>query len=158
MKITKIDCIPLSVPTPMRGANTSASVLFVKLHTDDGLVGYADAGMVSQDIVISMIKSWAPVLIGANPLDKGLIMARLAPSIRSVWGVSYPAAVATIDFALWDLCGKALNQPIYQLLGGKAVDKLIFNFFIHTENTPKARAKPPRKPKKQPLQVSEVSD
>ncbi len=136
MKITKIDCLPLSVPTPMRGPKTSASVLFVKLYTDEGLVGYADAGMVSQDIVISMIKSWAPALIGANPLDRGLIMAKIAPSIRSVWGVSYPAAVATIDFALWDLCGKALNQPIYQLLGGKAVDKLIFNFFIHTENTP----------------------
>ncbi|MEK7353168.1 MAG: mandelate racemase/muconate lactonizing enzyme family protein, partial [Chloroflexota bacterium] len=86
--------------------------------------------------VILMIKGWERILIGANPLDRGLIMEKLSRSIRSVWGVSYPAAVATIDFALWDLCGKALNQPVYQLLGGKAVEKLMFNFFIHTENSP----------------------
>ena len=136
MKITQIECIPLSIPTPMRGANTAGNALFVKLHTDEGLVGYADAGMVSQDIVVSMIKSWEPILIGANPLDRGPIMAKVSRAIRSVWGVSYPAAVCTIDFALWDLCGKALDQPVYQLLGGKAVDRLIFNFFIHTENSP----------------------
>lgn len=56
MKITKVECIPLSVPTPMRGPSTAGNILFVKVSTDEGLVGYADAGMVSQDIVISMIK------------------------------------------------------------------------------------------------------
>ena len=136
MKITHIECIPLSVPTPMRGEGAAGNILMVKIHTDEGLTGIADAGGVNQDIVISMIKTWEPILIGADPLDKGLIMAKLNRFIRSVWGVSYPAAVATIDFALWDLAGKALNQPIYQLLGGRAVEKLMFNFFIHTENSP----------------------
>ncbi len=136
MKITQIECIPLSVPSPMRGPKTVSPILFVKIHTDEGLVGYADAGGVNQDIVIAMVKDFAPALIDANPLDRGLIMAKLNRGIRSVWGPSYPAAVCTIDFALWDLCGKALNQPVYQLLGGKAVDKLVFNFFIHSENTP----------------------
>ena len=120
----------------MRGPKVLNNVLFVKVHTDEGIVGYADAGQVNQDIVTAMIKSWAPALIGANPLDRGRIMARISGAIHSVWGVSYPAAVCTIDFALWDLCGKALNQPVYQLLGGKQVDKLIFNFFIRTENSP----------------------
>lgn len=136
MKITHIECIPISAPTPMRGPNTASNIVLVKLHTDEGLVGIADAGSVNQDVVIAMIKSWERFLIGANPLDRGVIMEKVSRGIRSVWGPSYPAAVATIDFALWDLCGKALNQPIYQLLGGKAVDKLVFNFFIHTENSP----------------------
>ncbi len=136
MKMTQIECIPLSLPSPMRGPHVPNNVLFVKLHTDEGLVGYADAGQVNQDIVVSMIKTWERDLIGANPLDRGPIMAKVSRGIRSVWGASYPAAVATIDFALWDLCGKAVNQPVYQLLGGKAVDKLVFNFFIHTENSP----------------------
>src|SRR3990172_425594 len=136
MKITQIECLPISAPSPMRGPNAASNILLVKLHTDEGLVGIGDAGGVNQDIVVSMIRSWERILIGAKPLDRGLIMEKLSRGIRSVWGVSYPAAVATIDFALWDLCGKALNQPIYQLLGGKAVDKLMFNFFIHTENTP----------------------
>jgi L-alanine-DL-glutamate epimerase-like enolase superfamily enzyme len=136
MKISRIDCVPLSLPSPMRGPKVFANVLFLKLYTDEGLIGYADAGQVSQDIVIAMVKDFAPAIIGANPLDRGLIMARVSRGIRSVWGPSYPAAVCTIDFALWDLCGKILNQPVYQLLGGKAVDKLVFNFFIHSENTP----------------------
>ncbi len=148
MKITKIECVPLSVPSPMRGPKSVSSVLFVRMHTDTGLVGYADAGMVNQDVVTSMIKGWEPVLIGANPLDRGLIMARLNGAIRSVWGVSYPAAVATVDFALWDLVGKALKQPVYQLLGGKAVDKLVFNFFIHSENSPDGPRKAAEEAKK----------
>ncbi len=135
MKITEIECIPLSLPSLMRGPRVLNNVLFVKVHTDEGIVGYADAGQVNQDIVTTMIKGWAPALIGANPLDRGRIMANLSRAIRSVWGVSYPAAVCTIDFALWDLCGKAVNQPVYQLLGGKQVDKLVFNFFIHSENS-----------------------
>ena len=141
MKINQVECIPLSLPSPMRGPNVLNNVLFVKLHTDEGLVGYADAGQVSQDIVVSMIKAWERDLIGADPLDRGPIMSKVSRGIRSVWGASYPAAVATIDFALWDLCGKAMNQPIYRLLGGKAVEKLVFNFFIHSENSPEGPKK-----------------
>jgi L-alanine-DL-glutamate epimerase-like enolase superfamily enzyme len=134
MKITKIECIPLSIPTPMRGEGRSGDILLVKIHTDEGITGIGDAGGVHQDIVTLMIKSWEPVLIGANPLNRGLIMSRLSWAIRSVWGMSYPAAVCTIDFALWDLVGKAFNQPVYQLLGGKAVEKLRFDFFLHANN------------------------
>ncbi|MEK7354362.1 MAG: hypothetical protein AABZ77_07650, partial [Chloroflexota bacterium] len=93
MKITQIECIPISAPSPMRGPSAVSNILLVKLHTDEGLVGIADAGGVNQDIVILMIKGWERILIGANPLDRGLIMEKLSRSIRSVWGVSYPAAV-----------------------------------------------------------------
>ncbi len=141
MKITEIECVPLSLPTPMRGEGTAGRVLMVKIHTDEGITGMADAGGVNQDIVIAMIKSWAPVLIGANPLDREPILSKIRGALHAVWGVSYPAAVCTIDFALWDIAGKALNQPVYQLLGGKVVDKLIFNFFIHTENSPQGAKK-----------------
>ncbi|MFC1949769.1 mandelate racemase/muconate lactonizing enzyme family protein [Chloroflexota bacterium] len=136
MKITQIECVPISVPSSMRGEGRVSNVLLVKLHTDEGITGMADAGGVNQDAVIVMVKSWEPILIGANPLDRGLIMAKLSRSIHSIWGMSYPAAVATIDFALWDLVGKALDQPVYQLLGGKACEKLRFDFFIHTDSSP----------------------
>jgi L-alanine-DL-glutamate epimerase-like enolase superfamily enzyme len=136
LKITQIECVPLSIPTPMRGPGTAGRLLLVKIHTDEGITGIADAGGVNQDIVISMIKTWENVLIGANPLEREPILSKIRGALHNVWGVSYPAAVCTIDFALWDLAGKALNVPVYQLLGGKAVDKLMFNFFIHTENSP----------------------
>jgi len=125
----------------MRGEGTAGRILLVKIHTDEGLTGIGDAGGVNQEIVISMIKSWEKALVGANPLDREPILSKIRGSIHSVWGPSYPAAVCTIDFALWDLAGKALNVPVYQLLGGKMVDKLLFNFFIHTENSPEGPRK-----------------
>jgi len=136
MKITKIECIPLSMPQSMRGEGNSIPTVLVKLHTDEGITGMADAGIVNQDVVIAMIKSWEPFLIGANPLDIGIIMSKVGRSIHSVFWVSYPAAVSTIDFALWDLAGKAYNQPLYQLLGGRANEKIRFEFYLRTDSTP----------------------
>jgi L-alanine-DL-glutamate epimerase-like enolase superfamily enzyme len=139
MKITSIECLPISAPSPMRGQGRTSDILLVKIHTDEGITGIGDAGGVNQEAIIMMIKGWARVLIGANPLDRGPIMAKISGAIGSVWGMSYPAAVTTIDFALWDLAGKAFNQPVYQLLGGKQVEKLRYNFFIHSENSPRGK-------------------
>jgi L-alanine-DL-glutamate epimerase-like enolase superfamily enzyme len=139
MKITRIECVPLSLPTPMRGKDRFGNILLVKIHTDEGITGIGDAGGVNQEIVTAMIKSWEPLLIGADPLDRGVIFNRISWGIKAVWGVSYPAAVCTVDFALWDLVGKAYNQPVYRLLGGKAVDKLRFDFFIHCGRTEESR-------------------
>jgi L-alanine-DL-glutamate epimerase-like enolase superfamily enzyme len=88
-----------------------------------------------------MVKSWKPFLIGANPLDRGVIMSKLSRFITSSWDPSYPAAVSTIDFALWDLVGKILNQPVYQLLGGKAVEKLRFEYYVRPDASHTGMAK-----------------
>ena len=53
MKITQIECIPLSVPTPMRGKGTAGRLLLVKIHTDEGIIGIGDAGGVNQDAVVA---------------------------------------------------------------------------------------------------------
>lgn len=141
MKITQIECLPLSLPRKMQGENARpANILMVKIHTDEGITGIGDAGGVNQEAVIMLIKSWESMLIGANPLDKGQIYAQLAGrTIGSTWGISYPAAVTTIDFALWDLVGKAFKVPVYQLLGGKAVEKLRYSYFITSETAPTAK-------------------
>jgi L-alanine-DL-glutamate epimerase-like enolase superfamily enzyme len=120
------------MPRKLHGENARPSnILMVKIHTDEGITGIGDAGGVNQEAVIMLIKSWESTLIGANPLDKGQIYAQLAGrTIGSTWGISYPAAVTTIDFALWDLAGKAFKVPVYQLLGGKAVEKLRYSYFI----------------------------
>jgi L-alanine-DL-glutamate epimerase-like enolase superfamily enzyme len=129
MKITEIECVPISLPLKGQPGRLN-DLLLIKIHTDEGITGIGDGGLVSQDIVTMMVKSWAPVLIGADPLDTGKIMGRLSGAIRAIWGMSYPAAVAGVDYALWDLKGKALNQPVYQLLGGKQVEKLRYNYFL----------------------------
>jgi L-alanine-DL-glutamate epimerase-like enolase superfamily enzyme len=134
MKITKIECIPLSLPRPApskRGNN----IVLVKMHTDEGIVGVADGGEYAkafgdQDIVMLLIKYWEPILIGANPFDKEIILSKLSHFIHNNTGLSFPNVVGLIDFALWDLVGKALNQPIYQLLGGKACEKLAVDYIV----------------------------
>jgi L-alanine-DL-glutamate epimerase-like enolase superfamily enzyme len=126
LKITKIECVPLTLPPNDRPGR----ILLVKIHTDEGITGLGDAGGVNDEAAIMMFKAWSRVLIGADPLDRTRIMSVLSNSIHSIYGVSYPAAVATIDYALWDLAGKALNQPVYKLLGGRALEKLRFSVFI----------------------------
>jgi L-alanine-DL-glutamate epimerase-like enolase superfamily enzyme len=138
MKITQVECVPLTLPSSL---GRTTNVLLVKIHTDEGFTGIGDGGGVSQELVTTMIKSWKPFLIGANPLDRGLIMSKLSRFITSAWGPSYPAAVCTIDFALWDLVGKILNQPVYQLLGGKAVEKLRFEYYVRPDASPTGVAK-----------------
>ena len=140
MKITQIECIPLSLPRKMKGENARpGDILLVKIHTDEGITGIGDAGGVNQDFITMMIKSWESFLIGANPLDRGPLYTKMSRVIGSTWGISYPAAVTTMDFALWDLAGKAYNQPVYQLLGGKQVEKLRYNYFISSETAPTAK-------------------
>ena len=129
MKITEIECVPISLPLKSQPGRMN-DLLMVKIHTDEGITGVGDGGLVSQDIVTMMIKSWAPVLIGADPMNIGKIMGRLSGAVHAIWGMSYPAAVAGVDYALWDLKGKALNQPVYNLLGGKQVEKLRYNYFL----------------------------
>jgi L-alanine-DL-glutamate epimerase-like enolase superfamily enzyme len=126
MKITRLECLPLSLPPKDRPSR----ILLVKIHTDEGITGFGDAGGVNDEAAVMMFKAWSRVLIGADPLDRSRIMSVLRKSLHSIYGVSYPAAVATIDFALWDLAGKALNQPVYNLLGGKAVEKLRYSVFV----------------------------
>jgi len=135
MKITKIECLPLSLTRPPPSKRTNKVVL-IKMHTDEGIVGVAEGGEYintsgDQDIVMLIIKCWEPILIGANPFDKELILAKINHFIYNITGgLSFPNVVALIDFALWDLVGKALNQPIYQLLGGKACEKLAVDYVI----------------------------
>jgi len=134
MKITKVEAIPCSIPRKEGGAGSN--VVLVKIHTDEGIIGAADGGTCGQDAVMNAIKTQAPMsLIGENPFDIGKIMTRLN---RGFGGVNV-TAVATIDFALYDIIGKALNQPVYQVLGGKANDKLAIGMMM-SHGTPKEMA------------------
>jgi L-alanine-DL-glutamate epimerase-like enolase superfamily enzyme len=142
MKITKVECTPLSLPREGQGPT---NVVLTKIFTDEGVVGVADSGATYpagvQDAIMLLVKVWEPVLIGANPLDTELIIAKLCNYLYNDM-IQCPPAVATVDFALWDLVGKLYDKPVYQLLGGKANAKLKYNYFItgHASPTPEARA------------------
>lgn len=94
---------------------------WVRIWTDSGQYGLGEAspmayGNASLEIIAS---AFAPMLIGADPLDHRVLQDRLFHHHIKVGPEgAYAAALAAIDIALWDLKGKLLQQPIYKLLGG----------------------------------------
>ncbi|HLI00676.1 MAG TPA: mandelate racemase/muconate lactonizing enzyme family protein [Acidimicrobiales bacterium] len=94
---------------------------FVRITTDDGLVGIGEAspmagGLASLGIVA---RDLAPRLVGTDPLDHAVVLDRLYHDLIKLGpDGALTGALAAVDTALWDLAGKALNQPVYKLLGG----------------------------------------
>ena len=133
MKITKVEVIPISTPMKrvqiMRGTTISRiDSVILKLHTDEGVVGFSDSGDTSswyrgetQDSMMAMICNFfAPqILLGEDPTKLEKIVGRMDLMARD-----NNQAKATVDFALHDLIGKMLNVPVYTLLGGKTIDRI----------------------------------
>jgi mannonate dehydratase len=94
----------------------------LKLTTDDGIVGYGDATLNGRELAVSayLTEHVVPLLIGRD-----------ANRINDTWQYLYRGAywrrgpvtmtaIGAVDIALWDIQGKALGRPVYQLLGGAA--------------------------------------
>lgn len=97
--------------------------LFVKVHTDTGLVGYGECGAwCYQEATAECIHAMEHHLIGLDPLNIEYINNGLTRCMH-FRGSVVMAAISGIDIALWDLKGKYYNAPIYELLGGKVRDK-----------------------------------
>jgi galactonate dehydratase len=116
MKITEIR-------TYVTWISPERSWLFVEIATDDGRVGLGEASQSRNDAgVIEEIRRIAPQYVGHNPLD--LIGRRKALLEWPYVGRTLHAAVSGLEHALWDLCGKALQVPVYQLLAGRTRDRV----------------------------------
>lgn len=124
MKISSIDCkvlqIPLKTPlTVATGVLKSADTVIVRLRTDQGLLGYGEASpvaFVTGETVpgaVSAIDALAPCLLGMDPFAISQIHENMDAALAY-----NTAAKAAVDMAVYDLQGKALNLPLYRLLGG----------------------------------------
>jgi len=93
--------------------------LWVRIHTDEGLVGLGETFPFAEAESAVIRHSLAPVLLGRNPLEIDRLWADMFLAISySGWAGAEMRAISAIDIALWDLAGKVANAPIYQLLGG----------------------------------------
>jgi muconate cycloisomerase len=138
MKITEIETIPIRLPT--RRVHQWASLttpigvyVIVKLHTDNGLIGLGEApvlkdwggdhgryfGETPQTTAHIVNDILAPALKGQDPARFETIHAIMDKAVKG-----YPYAKAAIDSAIYDVVGKALNVPAYQLLGGLVRDRI----------------------------------
>ena len=111
MKITKVESLPVD------------RFLFVRIHTDEGVVGYGESGAWGfLEPSASAIDKFGRYLIGQNPL-----------TIEHHWqymyrfshfrGAAIMGALSAIDIALWDIMGKYFGVPVHQLLGGKTRER-----------------------------------
>lgn len=106
------------------------TMLFVKVETDEGIVGIGEAGLTSREQgVAGIIEALTPLLIGADPMRSEHLWQLMWRSGFHPSNQALTSAIAAIDIALWDIKGKALGVPVYQLLGGKVRDKV--NTYCH---------------------------
>ena len=120
MKITKIKTF---IVHPGVGKNW----LFVKVETDEGIHGWGEAyTQADRDTVIEAhIHKMTRYLLGWNPFE----IKRFTHMAYEDWatkrgGMDFFCAVSGIEQALWDIVGKTLNQPVYNLLGGPCRDRI----------------------------------
>jgi galactonate dehydratase len=127
MKITAVETIYLSSGITLHSG--AVHYLWVRLHTDEGLVGlgetYPDPG--TEAAVVH--RRLAPVLLGADPSQIDRLWLDMFDKINfQGWAGAEMRALSAVDMALWDLSGKALQAPVYQLLGGASRDRIrIYN-------------------------------
>ena len=98
--------------------------LFVQVYTDAGIVGLGEAGNWGYlQATADAILKFKDYLIGKDPFN---IEDFNQNFLRSVYfrGSVIMSAISAIDIALWDIKGKALGVPVYELLGGKTRDKV----------------------------------
>jgi L-alanine-DL-glutamate epimerase-like enolase superfamily enzyme len=118
VKITNIETYPVW--------GGQRNFLFVVVDTDEGIYGVGESGITGRELaIVGAIEHFKPLLIGMDPMRT-----------EHIWQVLYrggffPAqrilgsAISAIDIALWDIKGKALGVPIYDLLGGRVRDKVV---------------------------------
>jgi galactonate dehydratase len=95
----------------------------VKVETDAGIYGWGESGLSGrEEAVVGAIAHYRDFLIGANPMARGALWQRLYRSQYFEGGRVLTAAMSAIDIALYDIAGKALGVPVYELLGGRQRD------------------------------------
>tara|TARA_B100000809_G_scaffold264722_3_gene321348 strand:+ start:2353 stop:3507 length:1155 start_codon:yes stop_codon:yes gene_type:complete len=96
----------------------------VRVITDTGLIGVGQSACWGYlEATDAVVKKFADYLVGKDPLDiehHWQYMYRMGPFRGSV----VSGAVSAVDIALWDIKGKALEAPVWQLLGGKVRNKI----------------------------------
>ena len=128
MKIVSVDV--MQVPSGNAGSSRGAwSPVIVRVNTDEGISGFGEVGLAygkGYRAGLGMVQDFAEAIIGMDPMKNEEVWETIFRN--TFWGMGsgtvVMGAVSGIDIALWDIKGKALNVPCYQLLGGKTNDNL----------------------------------
>ena len=150
MKIKTITATWLHVPIPESrqhrsdfGKAASFDSALIRIETDDGIVGYgeskAQVGSASKNFALCALieQELAPELIGEDARDISRLWDLMYNGVRAKYSLErghvFPilgrrgitlSAISGIDMALWDILGKSLKVPVWQLLGGRRHERM----------------------------------
>lgn len=112
-------------PPPLRRRfiySKTIDTLLVKITTDDGIVGWGEAKapvapQATKEVVDLLLSD---IVMGQDPNDVVVLWERMYAGmrVRGHRAGFYLEAISGVDIALWDIIGKAMGKPLYQLLGG----------------------------------------
>lgn len=132
MKITKV--------TPMVMGTAWRNLTFVKVETDEGLLGVGEVRVVNRtEAVLGYLAESVPrYVLGSDPFETEKLVQRMLRDDYMRAGDIVASGIALIEMACWDIVGKALNQPVYRLLGGAVRDRIkaYANGWYTVERTP----------------------
>lgn len=148
MEITNVQIIPLRIPPPPRKhlfhsvnpihrfsdlrydappakRKDSFNALVVQVETDEGVSGLSFGAYAVPGAYPIIEQVLTPVVLGEDPLRTNWLWEKMFSVCIGQAGAGVTSsAISFVDTALWDLKGKALSQPVYNLLGGKTKDKI----------------------------------
>lgn len=131
MKITDVRTVLLTGPCTgdpyLSEARKRRSAAFVEVYSDEGIVGVGETygGYFAPETIPAIVEFYKPILLGQTVDDIRLLYDRMY-RCGNFWGrVGLgPIVLNGIEAALWDLKGKLLGKPVYELLGGTTFDRL----------------------------------
>ena len=114
MKITQIDVFPVHPRS-----------VFVKIETDQGITGWGEPSLEGHaHTQVTAVKELGRYLLGKDPFEIERHWQAMYRGDFYRGGPVLTSAISGVDQALWDILGKALGQPVHQLLGGRCRDKI----------------------------------
>ena len=136
MRITGLRATPVAVPFHedelwAYGGRRGMVSVVLEVDTDEGLVGLGEASAYpSADIVLAVIRSIEPFVVGEDAFDIERIMKRI--NIVGTWHhvKATNPGIAAVEMACWDLIGKAAGQPLVNLFGGRVRDRVEYFYYL----------------------------
>jgi L-alanine-DL-glutamate epimerase-like enolase superfamily enzyme len=114
----------------------------VQVFTDDGLTGIGQTALRNEEVTAAVLhKMVAPVFLGQNPWDLQVLARQTLTKHYKFTGTFLYRALCGVETAVWDLLGKAVGQPVYQLLGGAIRTEIpVYASSLSREITPEQEA------------------
>ncbi|GAB2600344.1 mandelate racemase/muconate lactonizing enzyme family protein [Kribbella endophytica] len=120
-----------AVGSPEQRPDQAGAVVFVKLTTEDGVVGWGEQRALptwsyetAETIAVVINRHLTPILLELTPFDVELFHQQAAKRLSPAVSNGFPFARAAVDLAMHDAAGKLAGVPVHALLGGKVHDEI----------------------------------